>query len=112
MSNKYHLVLCTCPDQDCAQHLATMLIEGNLAACVNILPGIMSVYRWQGKIENSQEQLLLIKARADMYAQIEKMIVAHHPYELPEVIAVPIQNGLAGYLSWVALANADKPADN
>ncbi|HEY8157185.1 MAG TPA: divalent-cation tolerance protein CutA [Methylobacter sp.] len=71
------------------------------AACVNILPGITSVYAWQGQIESAQEHLLLIKAHKDHYQSIETTLRNHHPYELPEIIAVSIDRGLPGYLKWI-----------
>jgi periplasmic divalent cation tolerance protein len=97
----HQLVLCTCPDANTARRIAEHLIDARLAACVNILPGILSVYHWQGKRESTQEQLLLIKTTAAAYAQLEQAIVEQHPYELPEVITVSIENGLTHYLAWI-----------
>lgn len=99
--NTYQLILCTCPDQKVAAKLASLLVEQHYAACVNIVPGLTSVYRWQGKVETDSEYLLLIKSRADCYSAVEGIVQEHHPYELPEVIAVPIDKGLAGYLQWI-----------
>jgi periplasmic divalent cation tolerance protein len=90
----HHLILCTCPS---ARHL----VEAHLAACVNILPGLRSVYLWQGEIEAAQEQLLLIKSAQSQYAAIESAIKTLHPYQLPEIIALPIQQGSAEYLQWI-----------
>ena len=98
----YQLVLCTCPNQDSAKQIADHLVDQGLAACVNILPGILSVYRWQGKREESQEHLLLIKTISDVHVRLEKASTELHPYELPEIIAVPIQGGNAGYLAWLS----------
>ena len=95
------LIMCTCPDQDTAQNIADMLVDRALAACVNILPGLTSVYQWQGKRENAQEHLLLIKTTDEAYQALEQAITELHPYELPEVIAVPITQGLGGYLQWI-----------
>lgn len=95
------LVLSTCPDAETARRIASLLIEGELAACVNIVAGVQSVYRWQGRIEVGQEQLLIIKTRRDRYAQLEQAVRDNHPYELPEVVAVAISDGLPGYLSWI-----------
>jgi periplasmic divalent cation tolerance protein len=84
-----------------AESLATMLVDEKLAACVSILPGAHSVYEWQGKVEKESELILLIKSRDDRLAQLERRLVELHPYELPELIAVPIEGGLRPYLSWI-----------
>ena len=81
--------------------LANVLIDEGLAACVNIVPGLTSVYKWQGKKETGSEVLLIIKTRSDCYAQLESRITSLHPYELPEIISVPIENGLKTYLDWI-----------
>lgn len=96
------LVLTNLPDQASAVELANALVEEKVAACVNILGACQSVYRWQGKVENAQEIPLLIKTTAARYAALEAVIRRLHPYELPEIIAVPVARGLAGYLQWVA----------
>lgn len=95
------MVLCTVPDQSVAESIATAVVGDGLAACVNIIAGIGSVYRWQGKIEQATEQLLIIKTTRAAYARLEERIAQLHPYELPEIIAVPIETGLAQYLSWI-----------
>lgn len=97
----YQLILNTCPDFASAEQLARQIIENNLAACVNILPNLTSVYRWQGEIETAQEHLLLIKAPSEQYAAIEHFLSAHHPYDVPEIIAFSIENGLPDYLQWL-----------
>lgn len=97
----YQLVLCTCPDQPTAQHIAERLVDRKLAACVNILPGVQSIYQWQGQRESTQEHLLLIKTAQSAYQQLEQAVVELHPYELPEIIAVPITGGLGSYLNWI-----------
>jgi periplasmic divalent cation tolerance protein len=97
----YQIILCTCPDQKTAEQIASELIKHQLAACVNIVPGITSVYRWQANIETAQEHLLLIKSQAEQYQAIETQIKQIHPYELPEIIAVPIDRGLPEYLQWI-----------
>lgn len=100
MSN--HLILfCTCPDGNTASSIAQTLIEENLAACVNILPGLTSVYRWQDQIETAQEYLLLIKTRRDIYPRVEQCIQENHPYELPEIVAVSVEHALPEYLKWI-----------
>jgi periplasmic divalent cation tolerance protein len=101
MPTRYQIILCTCPDKDTAENIAGLLLNDKLAACVNILPGITSMYIWHEQIESAQEQLLLIKANKSCYQAIEKAIQKHHPYELPEVIAVSIDNGLPEYLHWI-----------
>jgi periplasmic divalent cation tolerance protein len=101
MPTHYQIILCTCPDKDTAEKIAHLLVNGKLAACVNIFPGITSIYRWHEQVESTQEHLLLIKANKTGYQVIEKTIKKHHPYELPEIIAVPIENGLPEYLHWI-----------
>lgn len=95
------ILFCTCPDETVAQRLATALVDSAGAACVNIIPGIHSVYRWQGHIHSDRECLLIIKAAAARYEAIEETIKSLHPYELPEIIAVPIGGGLPAYLAWL-----------
>jgi periplasmic divalent cation tolerance protein len=95
------LVVTNLPDRDAALKLAQALIEKRLAACVNVLAGCTSVYRWEGKLEQAQEVPVLIKTRAGRYAEVEAAIRSLHPYELPEIIAVPVVRGLADYLGWV-----------
>lgn len=95
------LVLTTCPDAATAHRIATTLVERRLAACINILSCLHSVYRWQGRTHDEAEVMLFIKTRHDAYAQLEAALVELHPYELPEVLAVPVQNGLGDYLAWI-----------
>lgn len=95
------LVLCTCPDRRTALDLAAPLVQEGLAACVNVTAPITSVYRWEGKVEQAEECLLLIKTGAARYQELEEVLRSRHPYELPEIIAVPIQHGLTDYLQWV-----------
>lgn len=101
MNLKYQMVLCTCPDQDTANLIANTLVDRGLAACVNILPGVRSIYRWQDKRETAEEVLLIAKSLIDVYAQLQQSILEFHPYELPEIIAVPIAGGLPAYLAWM-----------
>jgi len=103
MSDIFHIVLSCCPDNKSATRIAHLLVEKQLCACVNIVPGVQSVYQWKGKIESSQEHLLIIKSIKTAYSQIEQHIVKNHPYELPEIIAVSIDTGLPDYLSWIDL---------
>jgi periplasmic divalent cation tolerance protein len=102
MSSEAILVLTNLLDPQSAAHLAEKLVGERLAACVNILAPCTSVYRWQGKVETAQETPLLIKTLRVHYGKLEQAIRAHHPYELPEIIAVPIEAGLPAYLDWVA----------
>jgi periplasmic divalent cation tolerance protein len=95
------LVFTNLPDREGAEKLAALLIERRLAACVNILAPCSSVYRWQGGIQHDEEHPLLIKTAQDRYAELEAAIRAHHPYELPEIIAVPLTYALPDYLRWV-----------
>jgi len=95
------MVYCTCPDHETAIEMADSIVDANLAACINIIPGLTSIYRWEGKRQQGTEELLLIKTNASRYPDLEKHIVARHPYELPELIAVSIDAGLPAYLSWV-----------
>lgn len=95
------LVITNLPDQDSARRVAEVLIAERLAACVNMLAPCASIYRWQGKIENATEIPLLIKTLASHYGKVESAIRRLHPYELPEIIAVPLSAGLPEYLAWV-----------
>ena len=98
------VVLCTCPDEGTGQRLARSLVEEGLAACVNAIPNIASTYRWEGKVQEDREVLLLIKSTAVVYPRLEARIRALHPYELPEIVAVPIVRGSAAYLEWLEAA--------
>ncbi len=96
------LVVTNLPDQASAQALALALVTERLAACANMLAPCRSTYRWQGRVESAEEVPLLIKTTTQRYAALEAAIRARHPYELPEIIAVPIVHGLPQYLAWVA----------
>lgn len=97
----YLLVLTTFPDLDVAQRLAQRIVHERLAACVNILPRVQSIYRWQGQDCMDIEHVALIKTTKDRYPELESYLHSQHPYELPEIIAVPITAGLEGYLKWI-----------
>ncbi len=97
----FQIVLTTCPDEACAERIARALVEERLAACVNILSPMRSIYRWKGKIEDANELLLVIKTSAARFPAIRDRVLALHPYELPEIIAVPIADGLPEYLAWL-----------
>jgi periplasmic divalent cation tolerance protein len=94
--------MCTCPNNTIAAEIATALVEVNLAACVNRLPGVKSWYRWEGRLEQEEEVLLLIKTVRSRYAALETTIRKLHPYDVPEVLAVPIAAGSEVYLRWVS----------
>ncbi len=95
------LVITTLGDEEDAARVAKALVERRLAACVNIVGPIRSIYRWQGKIEDDSERLLLIKTRADRFTDLERAIGEILPYDVPELIAVPIERGAAAYLGWI-----------
>ncbi|RDI97011.1 divalent-cation tolerance protein CutA [Dyella solisilvae] len=92
---------CTCPDAASAKALAEALVGEDLAACVNRLPGVQSTYRWKGEVVTDGEELLMIKTTAARFAVLKERVLALHPYELPELIAVPVAQGLEAYLDWV-----------
>ncbi len=96
------LVLTNLPDRDAAERLAERLVAQRVAACVNILAPCRSVYRWQGALQRDEEHPMLIKTSGERYAALEQAIRDAHPYELPEIVAVPIERGLPAYLSWIA----------
>ena len=95
------LVLTTLAAGD-ADRFARLIIEERLAACVQALPGLRSTYRWDGEVQQSTETLLMIKTVADRYAALERWLSAHHPYELPEILAVDASAGLPAYLRWLS----------
>lgn len=95
------LVMTTAPDAESAQKIARTLVERRLAACVNVLAPCQSVYYWQGAVEDSNEVPMLIKTTAARYGALEAAITAIHPYELPEIVALPLSHGLPEYLDWV-----------
>ena len=96
------LCLSTCPDAETAARIARTLVEERLAACVNRLPGVASTYRWQGEIHEDAEVLLVIKTTRERFAALRERLVELHPYELPELVAVEIAEGLPAYLDWLA----------
>jgi periplasmic divalent cation tolerance protein len=104
MSTDFLLVLCTCPTSSAATVIATALLEERIAACVNRLPGIKSMYRWEGRVERDDEVLLLIKTTSQMFPRVEETIAKLHPYELPEIIGVPLSAGSLAYLNWIKSA--------
>ena len=95
------IALCTVPNETIAGQIADALVSEKLAACVNIIPSVMSVYRWKDAVEHSEELLLLIKTSEAVWPLLETRILELHPYELPEIIAVPIETGQADYTQWI-----------
>lgn len=99
--SEHHVILCTCPDDATARELAGRVVEEKLAACVNIVPGLTSVYEWQGRVETDPETLLIIKTAGDRVDALTERLASIHPYDVPEVIALPIEAGLPAYLKWL-----------
>lgn len=95
------LVLTNVPDEATAHSIARGVVAGRLAACVNVLPSVRSIYQWEGKVEETVEVTLLIKSTQDRYAALEDAIRKAHPYDVPEIIAMPVAAGLPAYLNWV-----------
>jgi periplasmic divalent cation tolerance protein len=98
------LVLCSCPDEAVAIDIARILVTEGLAACVNRIPGVQSIYQWQERICEGAEQLLMIKTVPARYEALEMRLKALHPYEIPEIIVIPIVTGSSQYLAWLAAA--------
>ena len=96
------ICFCTCPDAESAGRIATTLVDERLAACVSLLPGVRSVYRWQGRVETADEVLLLAKTTAQAYPALQARLLELHPHELPELLVVESALGLPAYLQWVA----------
>jgi periplasmic divalent cation tolerance protein len=101
MSTGVLIALCTCPETAVAERIAEALVGEGLAACVNALPGLTSVYRWHGKVQRDSEVLLVIKTTQDRLQALTERVRRLHPYELPEIIAVPVCGGLPDCLQWV-----------
>ena len=95
------VVLSTAPDRDAGDRIARTLVEEGLAACVNVVPGVRSHYRWQGELHDDAEVLLVVKTRADRVAALVERLNALHPYDLPEAVALPALGGSEAYLDWV-----------
>jgi len=97
----YCVLLVTCPNPEVGERIARVLVEKRLAACGNVTTPVTSVYRWKGKVQRDSEALLVLKTRRNLVATCVRRIRALHPYELPEIIALPVVGGLKDYLSWV-----------
>lgn len=101
MDAEYGVILATAPTKDIAEKLAEGLIEGRLAACVNIIPGLTSIYRWQDTVEKTEEFQLIIKTRLGLQREVAEFIRQNHPHDVPEVVCVPIWGGNDSYLDWI-----------
>jgi periplasmic divalent cation tolerance protein len=100
------VVLCTFPNEAEARQIGALLVEKQVAACVNVIPGLCSIYRWQGEVHDDPEVLAVIKTTAEGYPALQAALVEAHSYETPEVLAVPVAAGAEAYLRWVAQAVA------
>jgi periplasmic divalent cation tolerance protein len=99
--NEHVIVLSTVATAEDAEGLARALVERRLAACVNVVPGLTSIYRWEGEVRKDEERLLVIKSRAELFEELRAVLVELHPYDVPEVIALPVAAGHGAYLSWL-----------
>ncbi len=97
----YQLLISTCPNLEVANQIARALVENHLVACVNIVPTIHSVFEWKNEVTTETEVLLLMKTRVQHYAAIEQLVLQRHPYQVPELIGIPIEKGLPKYLAWI-----------
>jgi periplasmic divalent cation tolerance protein len=101
-SQAARVIFCTCPDADFGAELAGKLVESRLAACVNLIDSVRSIYRWEGKLCDDREVLLVIKTTEPHVVALTEMLAELHPYDCPEVIALPVTSGHAPYLDWLA----------
>lgn len=102
MESGFVVVLVTAPGEEKAVELARMLVEERLAACVNVVPRLRSIYRWEGRVQDDAEAMLVIKTRAGLFEALRERVVALHPYTCPEVLALPVREGHGPYLDWLA----------
>jgi len=109
MTSEICFVLTSCPDESSAGELAERLLERRLAACVSRLPAVVSLYEWQGRREQANEVLVLIKTRAPLYEAVEDCIREGHPYELPEIVMVSIDRALPAYRAWIEQTTTEQP---
>ena len=98
------VVLCTFPDLPQARHIGTLLVEKQLAACVNLIPAVESIFCWEGKISTESEVLAVFKTTAERLVELEQELLVRHPYEVPELLALPVATGSEAYLKWVQAA--------
>ena len=108
--NPIAVVYCTCPDITAAERLASTLVDERLAACVNLIPGVRSFFRWEGSVCDEAEVLLVVKTRQALVNALAERVTDLHPYDVPEVISLPVTGGLSDYLAWVAASTADDDA--
>lgn len=101
MKSNYYIALTTCPTPEVATKLAQEVVKQQLAACVNIIPGIQSIYHWQGDVTQDSESLLIMKTQQQQLISLESLIKNHHPYEIPEFITITIDSGSQAYLDWI-----------
>ncbi|TGZ66537.1 hypothetical protein CRM22_005262 [Opisthorchis felineus] len=101
VSSMHSIAYVTCPNETVANKIASLLVTSKLAACVNIIPSIQSIYTWNGKVEKDSELLLLIKTQTSLMERVIETVKSNHPYECPEVIATEIKSGYPGYLQWI-----------
>jgi periplasmic divalent cation tolerance protein len=101
MAKPYLMIFCTVPDPITAKKISRILVEEKLAACCNIVPGLNSIYRWENKIQDETELLLIIKTRQELFSELEQRVKNLHPYAVPEIIAMPILRGNIDYLKWM-----------
>jgi periplasmic divalent cation tolerance protein len=95
------VVFVTCPDEECAVALARSLVEKRLAACVNVVQNVRSIYRWEDQVQQDTEVLLVVKTRVDRVAALTSTVQQEHPYDVPEVVVLPVEQGSRAYLSWI-----------
>jgi len=102
-AGKFRIVLITTPPDGTGERLARLLVEKKLAACVNRIPRIRSVYRWEGRIESEEEELLLVKTREDLLGEVEALLSEEHPYDVPELLSLQPAEGADDYLRWLSI---------
>jgi periplasmic divalent cation tolerance protein len=108
MGTEVRTALVTAPDARSAESMARALVEERLAACVNVIPGLVSVYRWEGEVQRDQEALMILKTTESRMAALRERVIQLHPYEVPEVLVLNVVDGHEAYLGWVREAVGDK----
>ena len=111
LAERVAIVLVTAPDRDVAERLVRSLLDERLVACGNIVPGVLSLYCWQGRLEREEEVLIVLKTTAALTAELVRRVPALHPYEIPEVLVVPVSDGYEPYIDWVAAGCGDRSED-